>query len=60
MTDDLGWIPFLAEWIDPYLSRRDPEVAVAAYRLTMARDDPVRHDHASSAPTSTRATTSPR
>jgi cytosine/adenosine deaminase-related metal-dependent hydrolase len=34
-TDDLPWIPFLAEWIDPYLTRRDPEVAVAAYRLTM-------------------------
>jgi len=36
MTDDLPWIPFLAEWISPYLSRRDPQVAVAAYRLTMA------------------------
>ena len=34
-TDDLGWIPFLAEWIDPYLSRRDPDVAVTAYRLAM-------------------------
>jgi len=34
-TDDLAWIPFLADWIDPYLARRDPDVAVAAYRLTM-------------------------
>jgi cytosine/adenosine deaminase-related metal-dependent hydrolase len=34
-TDDLPWVPFLAEWIDPYLSGRDPEAAVAAYRLTM-------------------------
>jgi len=36
MTDDLGWVPFLAEWITPYLARRDPAAAVAAYRLTMA------------------------
>jgi len=35
-TDDLGWIPFLADWIGPYLSGRDPDVAVTAYRLTMA------------------------
>jgi 5-methylthioadenosine/S-adenosylhomocysteine deaminase len=34
-TDDLPWVPFLAEWIDPYLRRRDPAVTVAAYRLTM-------------------------
>jgi len=34
-TDDLGWIPFLADWIDPYLSQRDPDVAVTAYRLSM-------------------------
>ncbi len=34
-TDDLPWIPFLSNWIDPYLSRRDPELAVAAYRLSM-------------------------
>jgi cytosine/adenosine deaminase-related metal-dependent hydrolase len=34
-TDDLPWVPFLAEWIDPYLRRRPPDVAVAAYRLTM-------------------------
>jgi 5-methylthioadenosine/S-adenosylhomocysteine deaminase len=34
-TDDLPWIPFLAQWIDPYLSGRDPEVAVVAYRLAM-------------------------
>jgi len=34
-TDDLPWVPFLADWIGPYLQRRDPSVAVAAYRLTM-------------------------
>jgi cytosine/adenosine deaminase-related metal-dependent hydrolase len=34
-TDDLTWIPFLADWIDPYLTRRDPETTVAAYRLAM-------------------------
>jgi len=34
-TDDLLWVPFLAEWIDPYLRERDPAAAVAAYRLTM-------------------------
>jgi cytosine/adenosine deaminase-related metal-dependent hydrolase len=34
-TDDLTWVPFLAEWIDPYLRERDPAVAIAAYRLTM-------------------------
>jgi len=34
-TDDLTWIPFLAHWVDPYLTRREPEVTVAAYRLTM-------------------------
>jgi cytosine/adenosine deaminase-related metal-dependent hydrolase len=34
-TDDLPWVPFLADWIDPYLRGRDPADAVAAYRLTM-------------------------
>jgi 5-methylthioadenosine/S-adenosylhomocysteine deaminase len=34
-TDDLAWIPFLDDWITPYLTRRDPAWAVAAYRLTM-------------------------
>src|SRR5258708_3993924 len=34
-TDDLEWIPFLRDWIDPYLARRHPLTAVAAYRLSM-------------------------
>jgi cytosine/adenosine deaminase-related metal-dependent hydrolase len=34
-TDDLPWVPFLADWINPYLSRRDPDIAVTAYRLAM-------------------------
>ncbi len=34
-TDDLPWVPFLAEWVGPYLQGRDPAVAVHAYRLTM-------------------------
>ena len=34
-TDDLAWIPFIAEYVTPYLTRRDPAVAVAAYRLAM-------------------------
>ncbi|HLY82784.1 MAG TPA: amidohydrolase [Acidimicrobiales bacterium] len=33
-TDDLHWIPFLRDWIDPYLQRRDPADTVAAYRLS--------------------------
>ena len=33
-TDDLGWIPFLADWIGPYLRRRSPADTVAAYRLS--------------------------
>ena len=27
-TDDLPWVPFLADWIDPYLRGRDPADAV--------------------------------
>src|ERR1700730_14078729 len=34
-TDDLPWVPFLADWINPYLSRRDPDIAGTAYRLAM-------------------------
>jgi cytosine/adenosine deaminase-related metal-dependent hydrolase len=33
-TDDLGWVPFLRDWIDPYLQRRDRADTVAAYRLS--------------------------
>jgi len=34
-TDDLPWIPFITDYVTPYLTRRDPAVAVAAYRLAM-------------------------
>lgn len=34
-TDDLTWIPFLSDWINPYLTQRDPAVAVVAYRLAI-------------------------
>ncbi|HEY2428643.1 MAG TPA: amidohydrolase family protein, partial [Acidimicrobiales bacterium] len=33
-TDDLHWVPFLRDWVDPYLLRRQPTDAVAAYRLS--------------------------
>src|ERR1700736_6509537 len=33
-TDDLHWIPFLRDWIDPYLQRRQPADTVSAYRLS--------------------------
>ena len=33
-TDDLHWIPFLEDWIDPYLGRRDPADTRAAYGLS--------------------------
>jgi cytosine/adenosine deaminase-related metal-dependent hydrolase len=33
-TDDLHWIPFLRDWIDPYLQHRDVADTVAAYRLS--------------------------
>jgi cytosine/adenosine deaminase-related metal-dependent hydrolase len=32
-TDNLPWIPFLDDWIEPYLRRREPADTVAAYRL---------------------------
>jgi cytosine/adenosine deaminase-related metal-dependent hydrolase len=34
-TDDLHWIPFLRDHIEPYLATRDPDTAVAAYRLAV-------------------------
>ncbi len=34
-TDDLEWVPFLRDWIDPYLARRRPATTVAAYQLSM-------------------------
>ena len=33
-TDNLHWVPFLRDWIEPYLSRRDPVDTRAAYRLS--------------------------
>jgi cytosine/adenosine deaminase-related metal-dependent hydrolase len=33
-TDDLHWIPFLRDWIDPYLKQRAVPDTVAAYRLS--------------------------
>src|SRR5579885_3567472 len=35
-ADDLEWVPFLADWIDPYLARRSPETLLVAYQLGMA------------------------
>ena len=35
-TDDVAWVPFLAEWINPYLAQRDEVTLMAAYRLAMA------------------------
>ncbi|MGH9124236.1 MAG: amidohydrolase family protein [Acidimicrobiales bacterium] len=34
-TDDLGWIPFLRQWIDPWLARRPLGALLAAYRLSL-------------------------
>lgn len=34
-TDDLHWVPFLRDWIDPWLARRSPEELLAAYRLSL-------------------------
>jgi len=34
-ADDLPWIPFLADHIDPYLATRDAATTIAAYRLSM-------------------------
>src|SRR5205823_1025519 len=34
-TDDLHWIPFLRDWIDPYLRKRDQADTLAAYRLSV-------------------------
>lgn len=34
-TDDLGWVPFLRDWIDPYLALRQPATTIAAYQLSM-------------------------
>jgi cytosine/adenosine deaminase-related metal-dependent hydrolase len=33
-TDDLHWIPFLRDWIDPFLRQRHPSDTIAAYRLS--------------------------
>jgi cytosine/adenosine deaminase-related metal-dependent hydrolase len=34
-TDDLHWVPFLRDWIDPWLARRSPDELLAAYRLSL-------------------------
>jgi 5-methylthioadenosine/S-adenosylhomocysteine deaminase len=34
-TDDLHWVPFLRDWIDPWLRRRTLDDLLAAYRLSM-------------------------
>ena len=34
-TDDLEWVPFLRDWISPYLARRRPAATVVAYQLSM-------------------------
>jgi 5-methylthioadenosine/S-adenosylhomocysteine deaminase len=34
-TDDVGWVPFLRDWIDPWLQQRRPAELLAAYRLSL-------------------------
>jgi cytosine/adenosine deaminase-related metal-dependent hydrolase len=34
-TDDVGWVPFLRDWIDPWLQQRRPDQLLAAYRLSL-------------------------
>ncbi len=34
-TDDLHWVPFLRDWIDPWLAQRPQDDLLAAYRLSM-------------------------
>jgi 5-methylthioadenosine/S-adenosylhomocysteine deaminase len=34
-TDDLHWVPFLRDWIDPWLARRTTDEVLAAYRLSL-------------------------
>ena len=34
-TDDLRWVPFLRDWISPYLGQRDSATTVTAYRLAI-------------------------
>ena len=34
-TDDLPWVPFLREWVDPWLAGRRTDQLVAAYQLSL-------------------------